>query len=276
MSVDEAVGKKRRRRWRELLVLAGFALVLTMIVRTFVVQPFYIPSESMENTLRVGDRVLVNKFVYRTRDVQRGEVVVFHGEDSWDAGKRSGSNPLIGAARAVGGLFGIAPGKKEYVKRVVGAGGDWVRCCDAQGRITVNGVPVDERDYLFRDPITNEQDRPSDRPFEVLVPPGSLWVMGDHRSQSRDSRAHRDAPGGGVIPEKNVVGRAFVIIWPLDRAGNLPVPDPLQAPTLHAPSPTLGLAAALSLTFLGRGDRLSLPGRPPGRRRRARRGRIRR
>jgi signal peptidase I len=162
-----------------LLVCLLFLLLLT----TFVMQPFQIPSGSMERGLRIGDRVLVNKLAYRFgAEPRRGDVVVFDGT----------------------GYFGDA----NYVKRVVGVGGDHVVCCDKEGRVEVNGRSVDESAFLF------PGDRPSDVPFDVLVPEGTLFLLGDHRGDSSDSRDHLGSPGGGMIPVGDVIGRADWIAWP--------------------------------------------------------------
>ena len=197
----------------------------------------------MEHTLEVGDRVLVNKLVYRTRDVHRGEVIVFNGLDSWtpEVQVSSSGNPLQRGVRWFTGLIGFGRlGEKDFIKRVIGVSGDTVQCCDAQGRVTVNGVPLDEP-YLFAD---------NHEPFgPVTVPKGRLWVMGDHRSQSSDSRAHLGSPGGGTIPEDKVIGRAFVIVWPTHRAGKLSVPQTFKQKALQGLAlPGAPLGAGVLLT----------------------------
>ncbi|MGI5252753.1 MULTISPECIES: signal peptidase I [Streptomycetaceae] len=174
-----------------LLVVAAAAVVA--LVNVFVAQPFEIPSGSMENTLRAGDRVLVNKLAYRFGGMPaRGDVVVFDG----------------------GGSFVQGSGGTDFVKRVVGVGGDRVTCCDNRGRITVNGRPLDET-YLY------PGDTPSRVAFDIEVPKGRLWVMGDHRADSRDSRDHLGDPGGGTVPVDKVIGRAEATIWPLGRRRSL-------------------------------------------------------
>ncbi|TGN81849.1 signal peptidase I [Streptomyces bauhiniae] len=158
-------------------------LVFLLLLSTFVVRPFVIPSGSMEPGLRVGDRVLVNKLAYRFgARPSRGDVVVFDGT----------------------GYFGHA----DYVKRVVGVGGDHVVCCDREGRIEVNGRPVDETGFLY------PGNSASDVPFDVVVPDGRLFLLGDHRARSSDSRDHLGSPGGGMVPVEDVVGRADWIVWP--------------------------------------------------------------
>ncbi|MEQ6023917.1 signal peptidase I [Streptomyces salinarius] len=173
-----------------LLVLLLFLLLLS----TFVLQPFQIPSGSMERGLRIGDRVLVNKLAYRFDGrPQRGDIVVFDGT----------------------GLFGHG----DYIKRVVGVGGDHVVCCDEEGRIRVNGQSVDESAFLY------PGDRPSTVPFDVVVPDGTLFVLGDHRADSSDSRDHLGSPGGGMVPLDEVIGRADWIVWPFGHATHLDRPD---------------------------------------------------
>lgn len=214
--------KKKGSFWRELPILVVLALGLALLIKTFLIQAFYIPSESMENTLVPGDRVLVNKLSYRFGDIQRGDVIVFNGANSWEpeVNFEEPSNVFGRALRGIGELFGFAPiGEKDFIKRVIGLPGDTVACCDAEGRLTVNGKPVEERDYLF------PGDAPSSTKFEQVVPDGRLWMMGDHRSASADSRMHLGDPGGGTIPIDHVIGRAFVVVWPLDRLDILSRPE---------------------------------------------------
>ncbi|MFD5337272.1 signal peptidase I [Streptomyces hawaiiensis] len=182
-------------------------LLFLLSLSTFVLRPFQIPSGSMEQGLRVGDRVLVNKLAYRFGAApQRGDIVVFDGT----------------------GYFGHA----DYIKRVVGVGGDHVVCCDREGRIRVNGRPVDESGFLY------PGDSPSTVPFDVVVPGGTLFVLGDHRSDSSDSRDHLGSPGGGMIPVGDVIGRADWIIWPFGHATRLHRPD------AYARVPAAGRAGA--------------------------------
>jgi signal peptidase I len=217
--------KPKKSFLRELPGIVITALVISVLIKTFLVQAFYIPSGSMENTLRVDDRVLVNKLTDKSDEVHRGDVVVFRDPGGWLNGPTatSGSGPRS-LIRDVLVFVGLAPavGEEDLIKRVIGVGGDKVACCD-QGRVTVNGVPLDEP-YLFPD------DDPSLEEFSVTVPRGQLWVMGDHRSVSEDSRAHREQPGKGFVPIDDVVGRAFTIVWPLDRTQLLRRPATLDQP----------------------------------------------
>ncbi len=254
-------GKKRSGSfWKELPVLVGVALVLALVIKAFAVQAFYIPSQSMENTLKVGDRVLVNKVVYHTRDIKRGDVVVFNGLDSWDPEVQYATpkNPVSRLLRAIGSAFGVVPGEKDYIKRVIGVPGDRVTCCDAGGHVKVNGHPLTETSYIYVDPQTGEQNRPSDTKFKVTVPAGHLWVMGDHREVSYDSRGHLGDPGGGTIPESRVIGRAFVVVWPLSRLKTLPIPSSFGTAGLALPGAplALGFIGAAPLTWLNRRRRV--------------------
>ncbi|MEV0328281.1 signal peptidase I [Micromonospora echinospora] len=235
-SVDEdgAVDPWRRRPrrprrqmplWQELPLLLVVAFCLAVLIRTFLLQAFFIPSGSMEDTLLVGDRVLVNKVVYDVRDPARGEVVVFRGTDRWapqvDGVPEPGFLGKLG--QTLGDLVGVSrPGEKDFIKRVIGIPGDRVACCDAQGRVTVNGVALDEP-YVLRDsPLDlppNPRECRSRRFDEVVVPPGQIFVLGDHRLVSQDARCQ------GPVPIDNVVGRAFLVVWPSSRWSSLPVPE---------------------------------------------------
>lgn len=214
---------------RELPGIVITALVISVLIKTFLVQAFYIPSGSMENTLQVDDRVLVNKLTDKADEVQRGDVVVFRDPGGWLNGPTATSGTGVRSLVRDALVFvGLAPavGEEDLIKRVIGVEGDEVACCD-QGRVTVNGVPLEEP-YLF------PQDDPSLEEFSVTVPKNSLWVMGDHRSVSEDSRAHRQQPGKGFVPVEDVVGRAFTVVWPLDRAALLRRPDTFDRPGLAA------------------------------------------
>jgi len=227
MSKSQSTEKKGS-FWKELPILIVIAVVLAFVIRTWVMQAFYIPSTSMENTLLVGDRVLVNKVVFQIRDIERGEVVVFNGNGSWDDPNTvtvpEPTNPVAGAFTWVQQQLGTAPTGKEYIKRVIGLPGDTVECCDEQNRILVNGVPLEEDAYLYPGSVASHTEF---GPIEV--PEGHLWLMGDHRAISYDSRLNQNNPGGGAVPIDHVVGRAFVIIWPFNQAGGLGVPESFDA-----------------------------------------------
>ena len=183
----------------------------------------------MENTLEINDRVLVNKLVYDVRGIHRGDIVVFNGDGSWDPGTAPrDTNFVVKFAQGFASMFGFGHPGDILIKRVIGLPGDKVACCDAQGRVTVNSVPLTEQPYLYPD------DAPSEIRFNIVVPPGRLWVMGDHRLISDDSRNHLGLPGGGTIPENAVIGRAFVIIWPISRWRILPIPATFEQPKLSA------------------------------------------
>jgi signal peptidase I len=202
--------------WQEMILLLAIALGLAILLKSLFVQAFYIPSASMHDTLIENDRILVEKPSYWFDQPQRGDIVVFDDPGGWlSAGDRIGGNLITQAMEFVG----LYPSGNHLVKRVIGVAGDRVRCCDKQGRIRVNGVPLDESEYL------PDGVKPSTQDFSVRVPEGKLWVMGDNRPASADSRAHLGDPGGGFIPVGDVVGRVFVTVWPLDRAQLTDQPD---------------------------------------------------
>ena len=272
------IRRKEMPLWQELPLLLVVAFCLAVLIRTFLVQAFFIPSGSMENTLLVGDRVLVNKVVYDMRDPLRGEIVVFRGTDNWAPEVTQPVSQTFGAklGRTVGDLVGVSrPGERDFIKRVIGLPGDKVACCDAQGRITVNGVPIDEPYVEDNSPL----DQPpiprqcTSRRFEELtVPAGEMFVMGDHRRVSQDARCQ------GPVPIDNVIGRAFVVVWPSSRFTGLSVPDnwkqygadhPVAAAPLQRRGPdpvttavtlpfllSVGLSARSGLTFTSRRRRL--------------------
>ncbi len=213
--------------WQEFPVLILIAVVLALLIKSFLVQAFYIPSESMQNTLLVRDRVLVNKLVYDFREPKRGEVIVFNGVEWQLEGEQVADpgNSFQRGLRTITSAIGLGPpNEKDFIKRVIGLPGETVACCD-EGRVTINGRPLAEPYILDDNPQAQRAFGP------VTVPQGRLWVMGDHRAVSADSRAHEQDSRRGTIPINNVVGRAFVIVWPLGRAGGLPVPSALKQPS---------------------------------------------
>ena len=201
--------KARGNSLRELPILIISALVLSIIVKTFFIQFFYIPSGSMENTLQVNDRVGVNKFGALFSDIKRGEVVVFRDPANWLSPNYDDSSGIRKVIKDSLVFVGVLPdpSKQYLIKRVIGVGGDKVRCCGKDGKIEVNGVSINE-------PYIYEGDKPSDSEFEVEVPQGFIWVMGDHRGASADSRFHTDDPNKGMVALDKVTGRATFIIWP--------------------------------------------------------------
>ncbi|OJF10494.1 signal peptidase I [Couchioplanes caeruleus] len=275
------IRRKEMPLWQELPLLLVVAFCLAVLIRTFLVQAFFIPSGSMENTLLVGDRVLVNKVVYDMRDPVRGEVVVFRGTDNW--APEQPAEPIsntFGAklGRTIGDLVGVSrPGERDFIKRVIGLPGDKVACCDDKGRITVNGAPIDEP-YLFEDSPLDAPPNPrqcSSRRFaEVTVPQDEMFVMGDHRLVSQDARCQ------GTVPIDNVIGRAFVVVWPTSRFTSLSVPDnwkayaagqpvgaaPLGSAPAREPDPATTAAALPLLLTIGVSARSGLWLRPRGRR----------
>lgn len=249
-TAEDTVASRRRLMipgWVEFPLLIVGAFLVAFLVKTFLVQAFYIPSGSMEETLQVGDRVLVNKMVYRFRPIESGDIVVFDGTGSFISAEpvQPDLNPAARVVRFLGEIVGIAPpSDRDFIKRVIGVGGDRVVCCDDDGRLTVNGFPLQEDEYLY------PGNPPSKQTFDVIVPADRLWVLGDHRSASADSRAHLGDPGGGMVPVDRVIGRAFAVVWPIDRAQFLPIPESFAV--LDAQSPPLTSAEHLRWTPVGR------------------------
>src|SRR3954466_796007 len=243
--------KKKGSLLRELPVLLLIAFVLALLVKTFLVQAFFIPSGSMETTLHgcpgcTGDRVLVNKVPYWFGDPEPGDIVVFQGPSTWtpEVQVSEPSNWFSGALLWLGRSIGVAPpSEDDYVKRVIATGGQTVQCCDTEGRVIVDGKPLDEPYIYENNPIQS-------RPFgPVTVPEGRLWVMGDHRSASADSRMHVGDKYSGTIAVDDVIGKAAVIVWPLNRFGLLDSPDiqtsAAAAPGLAVPPDAVGFAAVV-------------------------------
>src|SRR6185437_15298240 len=239
-SVDEEPPKKKSLA-REIPILIVIALALALLIKTFVVQPFYIPSGSMEQTLKINDRVLVNKMIYHFRDVKRGEIVVFNirgtGFAPFATPLSPPSNIVSRAFRNLENLFGLGPNNSDFIKRVIGIGGDTVACCDAQGRVTVNGKALTEP-YVYR----NGPDEANKQFAPVKVPKGQLFVMGDHRNDSEDSRV------AGPFPQSKVIGQAFVRVWPISKWRGFGVPKTFSQLTADG-APAVG--ALLPLWWIG-------------------------
>jgi len=249
--------RSRRRRkekkgslLKELPILLVIAFVLALLVKTFLVQAFFIPSGSMEKTLHgcpgcTGDRVLVNKVPYWFGSPQPGDIVVFKGPDTWapEVSVTPPSNWFSGALLWVGRAVGVAPpSEDDFVKRVIATGGQTVQCCDAQGRVMVDGKPLHEPYIYQNNPLDSRAFGP------VTVPQGRLWVMGDHRGDSADSRSHISDKYSGTIGVNDVIGKAAVIVWPLSRFRILHSPD-IQGPEAAAAPYALGFAGAVPVTL---------------------------
>ncbi|MCQ4210546.1 signal peptidase I [Streptomyces longispororuber] len=223
--------KRRRRRSaiKEIPLLIGVALLIALVLKTFLVQAFVIPSGSMEQTIKIGDRVVVDKLTpWFGAQVHRGDVVVFKDPGNWlaqEAGDKK--DPPVGVKQIKEGLtwIGLLPSDndRDLIKRVVGVGGDTVKCCDKQGRVTVNGTPLDEKAYI------HPGNAPSKFDFSVKVPEGRLFVMGDHRANSADSRYHLTDDFKGTVAEESVVGRARGIVWPIGHWTTLGEPETFSA-----------------------------------------------
>ena len=222
--------------WRETLILIVTALALALIIKTFFVQAFYIPSGSMENTLKVNDRILVEKVSYWFGSPQRGDIIVFKDPDDW-LGEEGGAQPSNPFTKALA-FIGLYPEGGHLVKRVIGIGGDHVRCHD--GKVSVNGVNLDEKSY-----VTLAQEACLGA-WSVVVPPNHLWVLGDNRENSADSRAHMGDPGGGFIPDSDVVGKVFVTVWPISHWRFFRTPDTFKNPALDAAAGVVGESAPVA------------------------------
>lgn len=226
--------------WKELPLLIGIALLLALLIKTFLLQAFSIPSASMQNTLQMGDRVLVDKLTpWFGSEPERGEVVVFHDPADWLSGQPT---PEPNIFQQVLSKIGLMPdaSEKDLIKRVIAIGGDTVECKKG-GPVVVNGKELDEP-YIY--PGNTPCD---DAPFgPITVPKGKIWVMGDHRQNSEDSRYHQQDSTKGFVPVDKVVGRAVVVAWPVTRWATLPVPDTFDQPGIgnQAAATALGLGAA--------------------------------
>lgn len=214
--------------WRfvkEIVIILVVALGLSFLVRTFIVQAFYVPSQSMENTLMPNDRILASKLNTRFGGVKRGEIVVFADPGDWlDAIQKERAGGITGALEWIG-LLPSNTGD-DLVKRVIGIGGDHVRCCSTDGRIVLNGVKLTE-------PYVKPGSTNDDVEFDVVVPEGRIFVMGDNRNQSADSRYHLNA-NEGTVPLENVVGRVVLTVWPVSAFSTHPIPPiPFDDPRIE-------------------------------------------
>ncbi|MGQ0841685.1 signal peptidase I [Actinokineospora sp.] len=252
--------KKKRPFWVELPILIGVALVLTFVIQTFLARVFVIPSESMEQTLHgcpgcTGDRVLVDKVVYVFGDPEPGEVVVFERPGTWNRSEfvsTRSDNAVLGWLQGVGALFGLAaPDEDDVVKRIVAVGGQTVECCDERNRVLVDGKPLDEP-YIYWDPA---QERLQQEFGAIRVPDGKLFVMGDNRNNSGDSRTQGGGGDNGFVPVDNVIGKVRVIVLPPSRWQGVGDHNPqaLSAPAWQTGIPMgVGIAAAWPTLWLGR------------------------
>ncbi|WP_399208245.1 signal peptidase I [Streptomyces sp. SLBN-118] len=237
--------KKQRSFWKELPLLIGIALLLALLIKTFLVQAFSIPSDSMQNTLQRGDRVLVDKLTpWFGSEPERGEVVVFHDPGGWLDGEPT---PKPNALQNFLSFIGLMPSseEKDLIKRTIAVAGDTVECKKG-GPVKVNGRALDEP-YTF--PGSTPCD---DQPFGPFkVPKDRIWVMGDNRQNSRDSRYHMEDVNGGFVPVDKVVGRAVVVAWPLNRWATLPVPETFDQPGINSAAAAAASAAPLALGTIG-------------------------
>ncbi|MFC9623026.1 MULTISPECIES: signal peptidase I [Streptomyces] len=240
--------RKPRSFWKELPLLIGIALVLALLIKTFLVQAFSIPSDSMQDTLQRGDRVLVDKLTpWFGAEPKRGEVVVFHDPGGW---LEETQTPNPNVVQKFLSFIGLMPSveEKDLIKRVIAVGGDTVECKE-NGPVVVNGKALDEKSFIFpgNTPCNDEPFGP------IKVPEGRIWVMGDHRQNSRDSRYHQELPGSGTVSNDEVVGRAIVVAWPINRWATLPVPKTFDQPGLSAVAAAapgaIGLAGAVPIVI---------------------------
>lgn len=216
--------RKKGSLLKELPILVVVALIVSLFIKTFVVQFFYIPSGSMENTLQIKDRVAVNKVPFISKNISRGDVVVFRDPDDWlPEIVDYDTNKFVSKAKSALVAVGVLPNptKQYLVKRVVGVEGDHIVCCTKGGNLTINDVEVTE-------PYIYAGNKPSEMKFDVTVPKGKLWVMGDHRGASADSRYHQEDINKGFVPLSRVTGRVVAVIWPFKNIAYLPKVDVLK------------------------------------------------
>ncbi|MFM1909499.1 MAG: hypothetical protein RLZZ545_197 [Actinomycetota bacterium] len=207
---------------REFPILVIVALAVSLVIKSFLVQFFYIPSGSMENTLQINDRVAVNKLPFLSKNIDRGDVVVFRDPSNWLPEPYANTqNQVIEKIKEGLVIVGVLPNpaKQYLVKRVIGVAGDTIVA--KNGVVTINGKQADEP-YIFAGNKASEVD------FNVTVPEGKLWVMGDHRGASADSRYHQDDVNNGFVPVSKVTGRVVAIIWPFKNAGTVPSQNPIK------------------------------------------------
>ena len=220
--------RRKRSFLKEFPFLIVVALVVSLFIKTFIVQFFFIPSGSMENTLQIDDRVAVNRIPFISNDIKRGDVVVFRDPDNWLPAADTESAPFV-IAKVKAALVAVGilpnPAKQYLVKRVVGVAGDRVICCTTTGKITVNGEEMVEP-YIYAGNV------PSDMNFDVTVPKGKLWVMGDHRGASADSRYHQEDINKGFVPLNRITGRVLAVIWPIKNFSLVPNVDALNQPAV--------------------------------------------
>ena len=206
---------------KELPILIVVALVVSLFIKSFLVQFFYIPSGSMENTLQIQDRVAVNKVPFISDNIKRGDIVVFRDPNNWlPENVENSSNSLVAKAKSLLVTVGVLPNpaKQYLVKRVIGVAGDRVVCCTEGKKLSINGVEVTE-------PYIYGGDAPSDMKFDVTVPEGKLWVLGDHRGASADSRYHQEDINSGFVPLERISGRVVAVIWPFKNLTYVPRVD---------------------------------------------------
>lgn len=216
--------KHRIPAWIEFVVLLAVAITIAVVIKSFFVQMFFVPSTSMTPLFVENDRILVQKISYWAGDVERGDVIVFDDPDGRWLG---GIEPQLNLVQKALSTVGLYPTGGHLVKRVIGVAGDHIVCCDSGNRIRVNGVPLNEREFI------RKGTKPSDMKFDIVVPDGRLWVMGDNRTNSEDSRYHQNLEGGGTVPVSGVVGKVWAVVWPAGRISLVRKPATFTDPELQ-------------------------------------------